>query len=176
MASVAALLSLEEFRARFETQKPYYEFWFGEARQKSVPTWLHGYLQGLLVELLKRAGYIAASEVELRIAPDWQPVPDVVAADRIDGPYPTGPVPVVVEILSPKDPMPDMLQKCRLYARIGIQQILVLDPQNRDGWEWNNASRRLENVTVIHLPNGNKIDLNDVWEELARWSAPPNKP
>ena len=72
--------------------------------------------------------------------------------------------------------MPDILQKCRLYAWIVIQQILVLDPQNRDGWEWNNASRRLENVTVIHLPNGNKIDLNDVWEELARWSAPPNKP
>ena len=45
MATAIDLLSVEEFRQRYADEKPYYEYWFGEAVQKTVPTWLHSLLQ-----------------------------------------------------------------------------------------------------------------------------------
>ncbi len=79
MATVTQSLTLEEFRARFRQQKPYFEYWFGEPIQKTTPTWLHAVLQGIMREALRRAGYKSGSEVELRIDPQWEPVPDVIA-------------------------------------------------------------------------------------------------
>ncbi len=72
MATVTQPLSLEEFRSRYRQQKPYFEYWFGEAIQKTVPTWLHGVLQRVIGEALRRAGYKSGSEVELRIDPQWE--------------------------------------------------------------------------------------------------------
>lgn len=80
--ATAAKLSLEEFRLSYAGRKPHYEYWFGEARRKAVPTWLHGLLQAILCEFLTRAGYRAGSEIELRIDPDWEPVPDVTLPAR----------------------------------------------------------------------------------------------
>jgi Uma2 family endonuclease len=72
MAAASQLLSLAEFRDRYSQEKPYYEYWFGEAIQKSVPTWLHSLLQSILGELLRHAGYRSGSELELRIDPNWR--------------------------------------------------------------------------------------------------------
>jgi Uma2 family endonuclease len=45
-------LSLEEFRSRFADEKPYFEYWDGEAVQKTRPTRLHLLIQEILVRLL----------------------------------------------------------------------------------------------------------------------------
>ncbi len=37
MATVTQPLSLEEFRSRYRQQKPYFEYWFGEPIQKTMP-------------------------------------------------------------------------------------------------------------------------------------------
>jgi hypothetical protein len=42
---MAPLLTVEEFRVRYAGEKPYYEFWAGEAIQKSHATSLHGLIQ-----------------------------------------------------------------------------------------------------------------------------------
>jgi len=90
MAATTHRLTLDEFHARYEAEKPYYEYWFGEAVQKSVPTWLHSVLMAVLTDLLHGAGYKTGAELELRIDPGWQPKADVVATlTSIPGPYPT---------------------------------------------------------------------------------------
>ena len=66
MATVTQPLTLAEFRSRYRNQKPYFEYWFGEAVQKSMPTWLHAALQVIICQALRRAGYKSGSEVELR--------------------------------------------------------------------------------------------------------------
>jgi Uma2 family endonuclease len=101
MGSATHLLTLEEFRCRYAEEKPYYEYWFGEAVQKSVPTWLHTLLARILADALDRAGYASGPELELRIDPNWQPKPDVAAALTVEIPYPTKPIDVVAEVLSP---------------------------------------------------------------------------
>jgi len=39
--------------------------------------------------LFVKAGYAAGAELDLRIDPDWEPRPDVVASLAIEEPYPT---------------------------------------------------------------------------------------
>ena len=86
MASTAGSLTLQEFRTRYSGLKPYYEYWSGEAVQKTVPTLIHGLIQTLIALLLKEAGYKAGTEIELRIDNNWQPVPDVIGFTRIEQP------------------------------------------------------------------------------------------
>jgi Uma2 family endonuclease len=136
-----------------------------------VPTWLHAALQLILGDFLKRAGYKSGSELELRIDPEWQPVPDVIGLSASPaGPYPTQPVDIVIEILSPDDPFPHVLKKCRHYARIGTQKIFVADPEEKTAWEWNEGAQRLERVDSLELPNGQSIALAEVWAELDKQS------
>ncbi len=167
MATIARPLTKEEFRERYAGEKPYYEYWFGEAIQKSMPTWLHSVLQVILAEFLKRAGYRSGSELELRIDPDWEPVPDVVGVLRkLEGPYPTEAVDVVIEILSPQDQMTRVLEKCHHYSRIGILSTFLIDPEGRKGWFWNARTKHLEETEVFLLPNEKNILLPDVFSEL----------
>ncbi len=167
MAAIAHPLTRQEFREQYAGKKPYFEYWFGEAVQKSMPTWLHGVLQAILIEFLKRAGYRSGSEVELRIDPDWEPVPDVIGISRrIEGLYPTEAVDVVIEILSPDDRMTRVLEKCRHYTRIGTQAVFWIDPESRIGWIWDREMENLERVYVFNLPNQQSIQLSDVFAEL----------
>ena len=167
MAAGTQLLTLEEFRLRYADEKPYYEYWFGEAIQKAVPTTVHGLLQLILCEILKRLGYRAAPEVELRIDPNWQPKPDVLASlAPLERPYPTKPVDLVMEVLSPKDAMSLVHEKCQNYQRIGFQQVFVLDPESRKSWEWSQETQNLERIEALRLTNGKSIELTEVWQEL----------
>ena len=148
MATLLNLLTLAEFEAQFGHEKPYYEFWYGEAIQKSMPTWIHGLLQGILIQLLRKAGFKAGSEVKLKIDPGFHPVPDVIAtAGVIETPYPTKPLEVIVEILSEDDPMSRVLAKCRTYQEWGFGQIYVIDPIARLVFRW--SEHRLEEVDLI---------------------------
>ena len=162
------LLSLEEFRERYAEEKPYFEYWFGEAIQKSVPTILHALLVKLLLFALDQTGYESGPEVELRIDPDWQPKADVAAWTRVEEPYPTQPVDVVVEVLSPEDRMQRVLLKCRNYQRIGIPAIFVMDPEFHDAWEWSGAIQNLERISTMKLPNGGQIPVEELWSKLTR--------
>lgn len=167
MATAAHPLTMQEFREQYAGRKPHFEYWFGEAVQKTMPTWLHGVLQAILIECLKRVGYRAGAEVELRIDPDWQPVPDVIAVLRkMEGSYPTEPVDVVIEILSPEDRMARVLEKCRQYARIGTQAVFWIDPESRAAWMWDRKAENLERVRSFDLPNGQTVELADIFSEL----------
>ncbi len=137
MATVAQKLSVAEFEQRYRQVKPYYEFWHGEAIQKSMPTWLHGLMVRLLMDLLKEAGLKAGTEVKLKIDPDFHPIPDVIATrGQIELPYPTRALEVVVEVLSDDDSMSRVLAKCRAYQRWGFEEIYVVDPSSRVVFRW----------------------------------------
>src|SRR5689334_7310253 len=100
MPAVAEKLTFPEFESKYERSERSYENWYGAAFPKGIPTWIHGLLEGIIMQLLGEAGYLAGAEVELRIVPDAHPKPDVIATTgEIEDPYPTKAVDVVVEIL-----------------------------------------------------------------------------
>ena len=105
MAAAPGFLSLEQFERLYQNdEKPHYEYWFGSVEQKAMPTSLHGVLQIVLAMLLIKRGWKTASEVRLKISSVAHPVPDVIAdRKRIQVPYPTEPLDLCIEILSPGD-------------------------------------------------------------------------
>ena len=160
MATVTAKLTIAEFEKQYGREKPYYEFWHGEAVQKSMPTWIHGLLQKILMDLLGEAGYKAGSEVKLKIDPDFHLIPDVIATrEQVELPYPTKAVEIVTEILSEDDPMGRVLTKCRAYQGWGFEQIYVIDPQTRIVFRW--SDQRLEEVNALA-----SVAVDRIWSAL----------
>lgn len=156
-------MTLEQFDFEYAHQKPYFEYWFGAPVQKSMPTWIHSLLQKIVMRLLDDAGYESAAELKLKISSEFQPLPDVSAVfpGQIEGPYPTRPVEVVVEILSPDDGPSDVVAKCSFYASLGIPYIYVVDPQNREVFSWAVGCLK----PTAHLTS---IPVAAIWSELDR--------
>jgi Uma2 family endonuclease len=160
MAAVIDRLSLAEFQLKYGHSDRAYEYWHGRAVPKAMPTWIHGFLQSLISRLLSEAGYKAGSEVDLRIDPDAIPRPDVIATrGRLEHPYPTKALEVVVEILSSDDPMPYLLQKCSAYQEWGFQFIYVVDPEGRKVYRWTGDA--LETTSVLTT-----ISVDRIWNAL----------
>jgi Uma2 family endonuclease len=160
-------LTVFEFERQYGELKPHHEYWFGEAISKATPTWLHGLLQKIVMTLLDEAGYKSGSEVKLKISSEFQPVPDVIATSgRIDVPYPATPVDVVVEILSAEDSFQRVLRKCKLYAAWGIAVVVVIDPEEREGWVWENETQALRVASAIVLNNGRGISFQRIFDAL----------
>jgi Uma2 family endonuclease len=160
MAAVIDRLSLAEFHLKYGHSDRAYEYWHGKAIPKAMPTWIHGFLQTLIGRLLSDGGYKAGSEVDLRIDMDAIPRPDVIATrGRLEHPYPTKAVEVVVEILSPDDPMPYLLQKCAAYKEWGFEFIYVVDPENRKVYRW--TDQGLEVTTTLA-----SIPVDRIWNAL----------
>jgi len=135
MATAVPFLTLEQFDEIYEGQKPYYEYWFGQAVQKSMPTSLHGTTQILVGALLMARGWKVASEVKLKLSSFANPVPDLIANPKpIESPYPTKPFALCVEILSPGDDLSRLFQKCAHYLDWGIQTVWIIDPDQRKAY------------------------------------------
>ncbi len=167
MAATADNLSLADFERQYGDEKPYHDYWFGEAVPKAMPASPHGLLQPIVVIALREAGYRSGSEIKLKVSSDFAPVPDVVATlGRFEQLYPTTPVDVVVEILSPEDSFQRVMRKCKLYSGWGIPVVVVLDPEGREGWIWDRQSDDLKKTAVIALENGQSISLDRIFQEL----------
>lgn len=160
-------LSLEGFHARYGEDKPYFEYWDGEAVQKSRPTRLHSLIQKTLVKLLDALGYDSGQEITLKLDPAYEPIPDVIAAEgSIGDPYPTEPVELAIEILSPGDSFSRVLRKCRLYEKWGIRQVVAIDPEARLIWSFENGSPR--ETDMIARRGERVIVAGELWGEVDR--------
>ena len=160
MTTPAETLTVADFEVRYRHEKPYYEYWHGEAVQKAMPTWIHGLLQIILGELLTRAGFKTGSEVKLKIDPELQLIPDLVATrGTIESAYPRRALEVVIEILSDDDSMSRMLSKCGIYQGWGFEEIYVVEPVTRAVFRW--LGDRLEQVDTIA-----DVPVRDVWQAL----------
>lgn len=160
-------LSLQEFHARYDGEKPCYEYWDGEAVQKSKPTRMHSLIQKILLRRLDGIGYDSGAEVTLKLDPSYEPIPDVIAAEgAIGDPYPTSPFEIAIEILSQDDSFSRVLRKCRLYEKWGIRQIVVIDPKDRLVWRFENGTPQ-ETDIVAHRGEVTILPQT-LWDEVDR--------
>ena len=135
--STKALVSVEEYLQR--TEKPNCEYIEGVLVPKPMPTTLHARAQKRVIWLLEKQDIEALPEVTLRLSATKLLVPDVVAARHIESPYPTEPVLLCVEILSPEDRLGAMLAKCEQYHAWGVPYYWVVDPEKRSAWEYHSG-------------------------------------
>lgn len=141
MAAQPLGLSREEFHRQYDGAKPAYDYWYGAAVQKSMPTVLHGIVQAILMMLLEKASWNTASEVRLKIVPGAEPVPDVIAIrGKFKGNYPTAASELCIEILSPQDTLAKALEKGSNYISWGTQCVWVIDAERRTAWTLSKGS------------------------------------
>jgi Uma2 family endonuclease len=154
-------MTVEQFDRQYGQRKPYFEYWFGEPVQKARPTWIHSLLQKIIMRLVDEAGYESGAELKLKLSPHFQPLPDVSAVlpGQVETPFPTSPVEVVVEILSPDDQRAAIISKCRFYRELGIQSIYVVNPETREIYRWGDGSLRALH-TLLTIP------ATEIWREL----------
>jgi Uma2 family endonuclease len=131
---MAAAVSVEDYLRR--TERPYCEYVDGVLHPKPLATTLHALVQYMLQFLLRRQGVEALAEVNVRLSPTRYLIPDVIAATTLQHPYPTEPVLLCVEILSPEDGVGAMLSKCEQYHAWGVPFCWVIDPEKQTGWQY----------------------------------------
>jgi Uma2 family endonuclease len=117
--------------------------------------------------LLDRQGVVALSEVTVRISPTRYLVPDVIAAPALQGTYPTEPVQLCVEILSPEDRVGAMLAKCERYHEWGVPFCWVIDPERQTAWQYP-AGGEPEHLsrTGTLIAGQLRIPLEDLFSQL----------
>lgn len=135
--SATAIVSVEDYLRR--TEKPYCEYVDGVLHPKAMPTKLHALVQFMLMTLLDKQGVEALAEVTVRISPTMYLIPDVIADPEIESPYPTKPVLLCVEILSPEDRVGAMLAKCELYHAWGVPFCWIVDPEKQTAWQYHSG-------------------------------------
>ena len=176
-------------------RNPNCEYREGVLYPKPMPTTFHGLLEFMLVVMLRRLGLQAAPEVTVRMSPAKYLVPDVIAApvlhsaraarpaasglsattpgclvrpgraQFLESPYPTDPVLLCCEILSPEDRLGTMLAKCEEYHAWGVPFCWVIDPVKRTAWEYHSAAEPVR-VTSTLRANELSVSLEELFSAL----------
>ena len=151
--SSTVLMPVEEYLRL--TEKPNCEYRDGVLYPKAMATTFHGLLQFALLVALHKRGLQAAPEVTVRLSPTKYLVPDVVAAPVLQSPYPTEPVLLCCEILSPEDRLgalfeKSMLSKCEEYHAWGVPFCWVIDPVKRTAWEYHSGGEPVRVTEALH--------------------------
>ncbi len=158
--SATTIVSVEDYLHR--TEKPYCEYLDGVLYPKAMPTKLHALVQYMLQVLLRRQGVESLAEVRVLLSPTKYLIPDVIAAPEIQGPYPTEPVLLCVEILSPEDRVGATLAKCEEYHAWGVPFCWVIDPEKQTGWQYHAGS------DPEHIAHGGTLLAGDLSVPLAQ--------
>ena len=165
--SATATVSVEDYLRR--TEKPYCEYVDGVLYPKPMATLLHSLVQFMLQVLLRRQGVQAAAEVQVRISPTKYLIPDVIAAASLRSPYPTDPVLLCVEILSPEDRIGATLAKCEQYHAWGVPYCWIIDPDKQSAWQYHSGADPEHLGTSATLTAGQPaVSLAELFSELPR--------
>lgn len=165
--SATATVSVEDYLRR--TEKPYCEYVDGVLYQKAMPTTLHALIQTILLRLLSTQGVYALAEVYVRISPTKYLVPDVIATPTLQHPYPTEPVPLCAEILSPEDHIGAMLAKCEQYHAWGVPYCWVIDPEKQSAWQYHSGAEPEHIAGSGALTAGSlTVSLPELFSEVPR--------
>jgi len=99
--------------------------------------------------LLRKLGLQAAPEVTVRLSSARYLVPNVIAAPVLDSPYPTEPVLLCCEILSPEDRLGTTLAKCEEYHAWGVPYCWIIDPVKRTAWEYHSSAEPVRAIFAL---------------------------
>ncbi|WP_394834020.1 Uma2 family endonuclease [Pendulispora rubella] len=162
------------------------EFVDGYLEDEEMPSFLHGLVNGWLVENLRRwarrrGGFVASSDAKYAVSATRGRKPD--AAVYLDGRRPTAeglihdPPDLVFEVVShnPRDARRDRIHKLQEYAAFGIKLYGLIDPALRslEVFELGADGRYVRAVgasegCVSNIPGCGVLllDLDELWREV----------
>jgi Uma2 family endonuclease len=139
--STAALVPVEEYIKAYIDggRKPACEYVDGMLVPKGTGNRQHSRIQRRLLELLQDfSDFEAFPELHSRLREHEFRIPDVVVEKRpvTEEYYPTKPVHLCIEIISPDQTLGQMLEKCEHYHAWGTRYCWVIDPERQTAWEY----------------------------------------
>ena len=127
-----ARVSLEEYlRISYSPDREYRD---GLVLERNLGDKEHSRLQARLAHYLwqrrKQWNVEVYTELRVRVRADWYPIPDVCVylAPDFEGPYPSQPPVLWIEILSPSDTAQAVWKKTRELLECGVPNVWIVDP------------------------------------------------
>ena len=137
-AAVVTRMSVEEYlRTPFS---PDVDFVDGVIEERNLGEWDHAGLQGIILRLLgnyeEEWNVYVSPELRVQTSATRFRVPDVCVTDARN---PTEQIPteaplLCVEVKSPEDRMPRMLERVKDFHRMGVGQVWLFDPETQRVW------------------------------------------
>ncbi len=143
VATGTTLISAEEYLR--SSYKPACDYIDGVLRPKPTPTYKHGKMEFRVCYLINGLdrGFEAVPEQTVKVREGKYLVPDVAVQQtrNLQQPYPKEPVYLCVEVLSSDDRFSDVAAKCEDYHVWGVQHCWLIDPENKQCWEYETGDR-----------------------------------
>lgn len=135
---ISDLVPVEEYLGK--SYDPNCEYIDGVLRPKPLPNYRHSKMQMRACNLIDGLGlgFDAVPEQTVRLRETKCLIPDV-AVQRISDlqePYPTKPIHLCIEILSPEDRFSEVLGKCEDYHAWGVKYCWIIDPESKRASEF----------------------------------------
>jgi Uma2 family endonuclease len=158
----------EYLRTSYEPNGEYID---GVVVQKTMPTWLHGRVQGRMFALIdsRFPEYVVGTEPTVQIAAKKFLVPDLAVQDAstVQKPYPSKPIVLCIEVLAPDDSLSKTLAKCDMYHEWGTLNTWIVDPESRRAWQYIKGSAVQEIDQSGELQAGSiHIPIADIFQGL----------
>lgn len=159
-AAIGTRMSVEEYlRTPF---RPDVDFVDGVIEERNLGEWDHAGLQGILLRLLSdhEEDWHVYVSVELRVqtSATRYRVPDVCVTDARNATeqIPTKAPLLCIEVMSPEDRLPRVLERVKDFHRMGVGQVWVFDPETQRVWvssaegveEWGGGLLRVAGTRV----------------------------
>jgi Uma2 family endonuclease len=129
------------------------EYRDGEIVERSLPTYLHGKVQGLLFAVfLCRQEVFPCVETRMKVRTGLYLIPDVaVFYPQEPEQVPETPPLVVIEVLSPDDRMAAVLEKLEEYRAWGVSHVWLVDPHSRRMYAWDAGLKEVERLAAVEV-------------------------
>ncbi len=171
MAAAVNQISLQEYlRTEY---RPDREYVHGRLKEKPLPEYLHGVVQGLLFEWFrehrKEWGIGVSVETRTQVEEGRVRLPDVVVVRKGEGtPGALLRAPLVaIEVLSSMDSYADLRDRASDLRAMGTQNVWLVDPKRRTAEIWSGTNwlpspgKRLQAVDGPLF-----VDLDWLWAEV----------
>ena len=145
----------------------------GREVQKPLPKKLHAFAETfLLVDLANRLPKPYEALLELNtICGQDRLVPDIIVTERsaryLDGDLADPPM-LAVEIMSPEQPLSDLLDRCERLHKAGTPQCWIIWPEKRRAWIYTPVSFQEAhgNLAASVGESTIEVSLQEMWAEL----------
>lgn len=132
------------------------EYRDGELVERSLPTYSHGKVQGLLlaflVALRKSHALFACSETRMKLRSGLYLIPDVaVFHNEEPAEVPENPPLIAIEILSPEDWLAGIAEKLEQYRVWGVPHTWAVDPVAQRFYDYDGAMHELATLRIQEL-------------------------
>lgn len=169
MASPTAI-SVDEYL--HTSYRPDCDYVDGEVVERNVGEYKHSLLQIILGsyfrELSRRVPIRVASELRMRVSATRFRIPDVLVMlkSQRGEPVLTRPPFLCIEIVSPEDRMPRLIERVKEYLDFGVPYVWIVDPGTRTGYSYTTEEGLQAHARLATANPEIVVSMPDLFAEL----------